>query len=132
MRLQTYFHTIVTKRGKNYKQAQTTTNKYKRSQTTSQQQPQTTSNQPQTTTNYQQMTTNYQQMTTNYQQTTINKPPTNQQADILILLSTLDNYKDSPYSEKHRQSVRGNCLLLSQYLCGASKIGYVCFGRLSS
>ena len=25
-----------------------------------------------------------------------------------------------------------NCLLLSQYLCGACKIGYACFGRLSA
>ena len=33
---------------------------------------------------------------------------------------------------KNRQPVRRKYLLLSQYLCGASKIGSACFGRLSS
>ena len=42
----------------------------------------------------------------------------------------LGNYKDYPDFDKHRQSVRGNCLLLSQHLCGARKIWYACFCRL--
>ena len=92
---------------------------------------QTSTNHQQTTTNHQKMNTNYQQTTANYQQTTPNSHSctSNQKADVSFLLPECGNYKDHP---EFRQSVRGNCLLLSQNLCGASKIGSVCFGRLSS
>ena len=80
------------------------------------------------------MTAKYQQTTKNYQQTTTNGHPctSNQKAEVSFLLPTPDNYKHYPDFEKQRQSVRGNCFLVSQFLCSASKIGSACSGRLSS
>ena len=61
------------------------------------------------------MTTNHQQQTTTSSHTCIS------------------NLKPHVSSRTHPpQLVRGNILLLSQYLCGASEIGSACFGRLSS
>ena len=106
---------------------------HKRGQTNTNHQ-QTTTNHQQTTTTYQQATTNYQQTTTNYQQTTRNGHPciSNQKTDVLLLLPAGGNYKDHHDFEIHRQSIRGNCLLLSQDLCEVRKIGSASFGRLNS
>ena len=73
-------------------------------------------------------------MTTDYQQTTTNEHPctSNQKAEVLFLIPAPGNCKDHTDFEIHRQSVAGNCLLLSQCLCGASKIGLACIRRLSS
>ena len=66
------------------------------------------------------------------------KPPpghpctSNQKADVLFLLPTRSNYKDHHDFEKHRQLVRGDSPLLSQYLCETNNVGFACFGRLSS
>ena len=90
--------------------------------------------QPQTSTNNQQATRKCQRTTTNYQKTTTNGHPntSNQKTDVSFLLLAPGNYKHNPDLEKLMQSVRENCFLLSQYLCGASKTGSDCFGRLSS
>ena len=89
---------------------------------------------PETTTNHQQTTTNDQQISINYHQTTTNGHPctANQKADFWLLLPRSSNYKDHFDFEKHRQLVRGNCLLLSQYLCGVSRVGSTCYGRPNS
>ena len=128
-----WFHTlqkVLTKTDNNHKWGQTSTN---HQQTTTNHQ-QTITNHQQTTTKYQQATTNYQQTTTNYQQTTRNGHPciSNQKADVLLLLPAGGNYKDHHDFEIHRESIRGNCLLLSQDLCEVRKIGSASFGRLSS
>ena len=114
---------IITKTGNDHKQAQKTTNHQ-----------QMTTNNQQTTANHQQMNTNNHQMTTNYQQTTTNSDTytSNQKADILFLVPAPGHYKDYLDFEKDTQLMKGNCLLLSQYLCGASKIRSAYFGRLSN
>ena len=53
-------------------------------------------------------------------------------SDVLFLLPAPANYKHHIDFEKHMQSVRGNCLLLSYNLYGESKMGSACFGTLSS
>ena len=106
---------------------------------------------PQTTTNHQQKNTNHKQITTNHQQTATNQrvfstlqstrkqpqttskqPQTAQKADVSFLLPASANYKDQSNFENHKQSPRGNCLLLSQCLSKASKLDSACFGRLSN
>ena len=119
---------VITKTGNEHQRLK------KHQQTTTNHQQMTTNHQ-QTTTNHQQMTTNYQQTTTIFQQTITNAYfcTTNQQnAVISYLLPAPGNYKDHLDFERHRQLVRGNCLLLSYYVCGTSKIESICFGRLSS
>ena len=56
----------------------------------------------------------------------------NHKTDVSFLRPAPSNYKDHSNFEKHKQSMMGNCLLLSQYLCGANKIGFACFGKLRS
>ena len=113
---------VITKTGNDHQRLK------KHQQTTTNHQQMTTNHQ-QTATNHQQMTTNYQQTTTTFQQTitnayfcTINQ----QNAVISYLLPAPGNCKTHLDFERHRQSVRGNCL------CGTSKIESTCFGRLSS
>ena len=54
---------------------------------------------------------------------------TNQKADSLFLLPAPGNHKKHLDFEKHMQSVRGNCLLLSWYLSEATKMGSACFAN---
>ena len=71
----------------------------------------------QVTTNHQKTTTNYQQTTEKYQQATTNghTSTSNRKADVQFLLPAPGNYKDHLDFEKHMLSVRGDCLLLSQF-----------------
>ena len=138
---------VVTKTGNDHKRAQTITNQHKpptndhklpanhhKPPENNRKPPANDTNHQKAITNHQQTTTSYSQTTTNYQQTTTNihTCTSNQKADVLSLLPALGNYKDHLGFEKHMQSVRGNCLLLSQYLCGTNKIGSACFGRPNS
>ena len=67
------------------------------------------------------------------QTTTSGHPWTsNQKSNVLFLPPISSSYKDHPDFENDWQSLRGNCFLLSQYLCGASKLGAGCYGRLNS
>ena len=106
------FEVVITKTGNDHKRAQTSS---KRAQTTSKQ-IQTISKRPETTS-----------------ETTNNYPcRSNHKTDVSFLRPAPSNYKNHSNFEKHKQSMMGNCLLLSQYLCGANKIGFACFGKLRS
>ena len=101
------FYFVITKTGNDYKRPQTTSKR-----------PQTTSKRPQTTTNGHKPRANDHKLPPNDQK----RSPlhTNQKADVSFLLAAPGNYNDHLNIEKHRQSVKGNCLLLSQYLRGAN------------
>ena len=113
------FYFVITKTDNDYKRPQKTC---KRSQTISKQ--------PQTTTNDHKPRANDHKLPVNDQK---GYPGiSNPKDDVSFLLPASSNGKDHRNFEKHRQSVKGNHLLLSQYLLGANKIGSACFGRLSS
>ena len=86
------------------------------------------------TTNYHKQPAKDQKLQENDHKIPVNDHPctSNQKTDVLFFLPKPCNYKDYPDFEKHRQSVRGDRLLLSQYLRGARKIEYACFCRLGN
>ena len=71
---------------------------------------QATTNHPRTTKNYQPTAKKYQKAITNGYTSTSNR-----KADVQFLLPAPGNYKDHLDFEKHMLSVRGDCLLLSQF-----------------
>ena len=112
---------VITKTSSDHKPPQTTS---KRTQTTNKL--------PQITSKRQQTNRKTLQSTRKQPQTTSKQPQTAQKADVSFLLPASANYKDQSNFENHKQSPRGNCLLISQCLCKASKLESACFGRLNN